>query len=127
MCIKIDDLPRRIHDMIIQSRSALCAQLRDIDPAFNLDLVRRAAHGRQHGHEEEQKEGKNALTRKLAEEAEVVLEAINLRLEDGNCNHIAERDLGGNVEEKRETAQEDCSAKGPDMEEGVSCGSSCSA
>lgn len=53
---------------------------------------------RKHGHEEVQEEGKDALTRKLAEEAEVVLEALNLRLEDGNCNHIARRDLGGKVE-----------------------------
>lgn len=35
MYIKIDDLCPRIQAMIIQSRSALCAQLRDIDPDFN--------------------------------------------------------------------------------------------
>lgn len=33
--IKIDNLCPRIQAMIIQSRSALCAQLRDIDSDFN--------------------------------------------------------------------------------------------
>lgn len=124
MYIKIADHSPRIQAMIIQSRSALCAQLRDVDPGFNsispvglgMDV------GMSTGKKSKTKE-KMHWKRKVAEDPEIVLEALNLRLEDGNCNHSRERSWRKvKREERNSTGRLAVSAKGPEMEEGVSCG-----